>query len=240
MSVLRARCQRFLECVMDLLFPAPCVGCNEMLPPFLPDRPALCPMCRTKYETCRTHTRDLLETPRRLAHISLVQYRTSDKPGVAERLIFRIKHSEERRVFQFVARELKPRVEAVWERLYLDPSEVVWAYPPRRPVALRKDGFDQAWRLAHTLAKTCGGTCLPLIERTGERIKEQKRLDAAARARNAAKAYCLAEDAEETVRGKVIMLVDDLCTTGATLGACADLLIGAGAEGVIWVTVGQV
>lgn len=240
MSSLRDCFKRMGRFVTDLVFPPLCVGCEEVLPPGDPACPMLCPVCRTKYEACRTRTRDLLETPRRLVHISLVQYRPGEEPGVAEHLIYRIKHHEEMRVFRFLAKELQPRVKAVWERLYLDPAEAIWVYPPRRPAALRKDGFDQAQRLADTLAALCGGTCLPLIRRTGEKIKEQKRLDAVARARNAAKAYCLADGAEETVKGRVIMLVDDLCTTGATLGACADLLMAAGAHGVIWVTVGQV
>ena len=42
---------------------------------------------------------------------------------------------------------------------------------------------------------------------------------------------------EKTIRGKVILLIDDVYTTGSTLNECARTLKRAGAKKVIAVTV---
>ena len=55
---------------------------------------------------------------------------------------------------------------------------------------------------------------------------------------NAKDAYRI--DAEEgALTNTTVILVDDVHTTGATLSACADLLLAAGAEAVLLVTVAR-
>ena len=114
---------------------------------------------------------------------------------------------------------------------------LLFTYPPRRRAAVRKDGFDQAERLARALAIACEGEFASLIRRTRRGRQEQKRLDAAERADNAALAYELADVDPSILRDRIVVLCDDLRTTGATLNRCAELLIRAGARGVILSTV---
>lgn len=57
-------------------------------------------------------------------------------------------------------------------------------------------------------------------------------LDRAARARNVAGAFAVPEAARAELRGRRLVLVDDVLTTGATLDACVKALIRAGAERV--------
>jgi ComF family protein len=53
-----------------------------------------------------------------------------------------------------------------------------------------------------------------------------------ARAANQANAFALTPRHAERVRGRRVLLVDDVLTSGATLSACADTLRAAGASGV--------
>ena len=51
--------------------------------------------------------------------------------------------------------------------------------------------------------------------------------------------YKVNKDAERTINGRVILLIDDVITTGRTAGICANLLLGAGAQAVYVLAVAQ-
>ncbi len=59
---------------------------------------------------------------------------------------------------------------------------------------------------------------------------EQKRLSRKGRLKNARKSFYLAKNV--SVRGKRLLLIDDVTTTGSTLSALAELLLSAGAAEV--------
>jgi len=98
----------------------------------------------------------------------------------------------------------------------------------------RKRGYNQAERLARALAGRIGVKCEMLLTKRSDR-ETQSRLPRAERAKNVRKAF------QASVRsgGKSILLVDDICTTGETLRACADELLRAGASRVAAVTVAK-
>jgi ComF family protein len=97
---------------------------------------------------------------------------------------------------------------------------------PLSAARLRQRGFNQAALLAEEIAVSVGGLVAPdLLTRT-ER-PSQRSLGEADRLSNLAGAFRCARPAE--TRGKRILLVDDVVTTGATASACADTLAQAGA-----------
>ena len=232
----------------DLLFPPRCVGCDELLPPFVRRVTVFCPLCRTAWETAVNEAAADSAADATRGLVYLVHYRSGHTDGIPEKLIYHLKHRGDPRAFAFVAERLAPRLLDTAATIPTRPAvgedqPLLFTYPPRRRSAVREDGFDQAERLAKALAATCGGDLATgasaLIQRTHRKAKEQKTLTAEEREVNATSAYVLSPKASATVRDRTVVICDDLCTTGATLNRCATLLVEAGARSVILCTVAR-
>ena len=107
------------------------------------------------------------------------------------------------------------------------PDGVVPVPLHRRRLAWR--GFNQSTELGRALGKRLA---IPVLDRALVRTRHtppQTRLGHDARQANIKDAF--AAD-PSLVRGKQLLLVDDVCTTGATLHECARTLNRAGAAGV--------
>jgi ComF family protein len=98
-------------------------------------------------------------------------------------------------------------------------------------------GFNQADLLARPLARRLGATVAPALERR-RRTETQASLSPSERRTNVVGAFALRRGAD--VRGKRILLVDDVLTTGATVGAAASVLRQAGASHVAVLTLARV
>ena len=236
--------RRTASAARDLLFPPRCVGCGDLLPPFVRRATVFCPLCRTAWETAITEAADHAAADAGRGLIYLVHYRPGHADGIPEKLIYHLKHEGDPRAFSFVAERLAPRLLDAAATLPTrapvgEDKPILFTYPPRRRSAVREDGFDQAQRLAKALAGACDGDFAALIRRTHRKAREQKTLNAEERAVNATSSYILADKAAEAVRDRTVVICDDLCTTGATLNRCAALLVEAGARSVILCTVAR-
>lgn len=96
---------------------------------------------------------------------------------------------------------------------------------PLHSVRLAERGFNQASLLAREVAEACGRFSVALRRR--EARQRQASLGREERLANLGGAFVA-----DGVRGRTIMLVDDVCTTGATLLACEQALLEAGATSV--------
>jgi ComF family protein len=100
--------------------------------------------------------------------------------------------------------------------------------------------YNQSALLARALADVCGVPAdVALLERTRP-TPTQGGLSREGRQRNVAGAFHLRGGREEAVRNKRIVLIDDVLTTGATLGECARALLAAGAARVDALTLARV
>lgn len=103
---------------------------------------------------------------------------------------------------------------------------VTWTPSSRRRRWSR--GFDQAELLAEALARELDLEARPTLEKFRHRPPQSKTKTAAKRRANVQGAYRLLPGAD--VRGRTVLVVDDILTTGATLGECGRILRQAGAK----------
>ena len=100
----------------------------------------------------------------------------------------------------------------------------------------RERGYNQAALLAKGLSRLIG---TPVNNKTLVRhriTKTQMTLNAAERKINVSNAFTCQSTA---LRGKKVLLIDDVCTTGATLDACAQALKQAGVCAVYGLTLAR-
>jgi ComF family protein len=112
-----------------------------------------------------------------------------------------------------------------------------WLIPvPLHPSRERDRGYNQSELLARQLGRRVS---VPISSRGVRRIRAtavQMTLNAAERRHNVAGAF---ECVEARVRGARVVMIDDVGTTGATLDACAQAVLQAGAASVMGLTLAR-
>lgn len=94
----------------------------------------------------------------------------------------------------------------------------------------KKRGFDQGQLLAERLSGQVGIPVVPLLKKIRNNPPQSGITGHAHRKANVLGAYICVDP--QALRGKRILLLDDILTTGATAGECARILLTAGAEAV--------
>ncbi len=134
-----------------------------------------------------------------------------------------------------LARPLACLMAEVVRRARADPVTCVLPVP-LAPGRLAERGYDQAWELAHQVARELQ---LPARARWLERPVDgahQADLSLPQRLRNLRGAFRVAPSAQAALQGRHVALVDDVMTSGATLREAASALRRAGAARVdAWV-----
>lgn len=92
--------------------------------------------------------------------------------------------------------------------------------------------FNQSALLAYGVSKASGVPCAADILKRVKYTPPQMRLDRKTRIVNVKRAFATAPEMAHRVKDKIVVLVDDVVTTGATVNACAKELKKAGAKQV--------
>jgi ComF family protein len=102
---------------------------------------------------------------------------------------------------------------------------------PLHPSRLAERGFNQSALLARPVARRLSAPFCPVAVARVRDTPRQAALDRRARLANLSGAFRVRQP--ERVRGRDVLLIDDVCTTGATLVACARALREAGVRSVV-------
>lgn len=219
---------------LDLLFPPRCVCCGKLC-----DAAryygALCMVCGAKWklERHRYASNERYAVPGTRWLLYLTRY-TKGGNSVGSRMILGAKDRCRCHYLNFMAHELAAHLGR-----YLDfsPENTVIAYAPRRASARRRTGFDQSQMLGQTLGKVLHLPCLDALQNCSK--VEQKGLTSSERIQNAQHAIVVRRNYAEMLRGKHVLLLDDIMTTGATAAFCAKALNSAGASTVDIIVIGR-
>ncbi|HYL40726.1 MAG TPA: ComF family protein [Candidatus Binatus sp.] len=209
---------------LDLALPASCVGCRREGSP-------LCADCRAWLRIRVTNQPGLpIGIPADLPAPLLQLEWCAPFTGVARRAIHELKYAGERRL----AAPLGEAVAARWRHAAAGGEVLVPV--PASPDRIRDRGFDHAVLIATVAGRALGLPVVGGLERV-HATAAQHALGRSGRHANVGGAFRPRPGG--AVRGRWIVLVDDVVTTGATLSGCATALLDAGAAGVSAVTVAR-
>ncbi len=154
----------------------------------------------------------------------LTEYKSTSADEAQNKIIYFVKRNRNKRVFSFLASQLAPRVSEMLAQTDTGRENAVITYVPRSVRAGIKYGFDQSEMICRELSEISGIPCITAIRRRSGR--EQKKMKAQSRKKNASHAFVAdSRLTESDIKGKYVILFDDVVTTGSSMSACADIIM---------------
>jgi predicted amidophosphoribosyltransferase len=191
-----------LHDALSVLWPVCCAGCGA-------DDRALCRSCRAA----------ITPSPRLRALPGLPVVAALDYDGVSRAAILALKEHARRDVVRPLGASLGAAIAVAAAHV---GGRIELVAMPIRAASWRRRGYDPVRELVSAAGHRRPTDALAVVASRGE----QKTLGRSARAENLAGSMC----ARGGMRGRRVLLVDDVVTTGATLLEAARALRAAGAE----------
>jgi ComF family protein len=200
---------------MGFLAPPHCHACGHPFD-YDPGGQALCGPCLAK------------PPPWRRAR-AVLRYDDASKP-----LILRLKHGDRLEGAPAYARWLARAGADL-----LAEADLIVPVPLHRWRLLARR-YNQAAVLAQALGRVSGVAVLPDALERVRRTVSQGHMDREQRRRNVRGAFAVAEKYRRRLEGRQVLVLDDVLTTGATVGECTRVLLAGGAAAVDVLTLGRV
>lgn len=230
--------------LLDLAYPPVCLNCDT--PTATPD--TLCSAC---FRTLRPITAPLcpvlgLPFDVSLGPGALSAEALADPPPFGRARSAVIYGEVSATIVSRLKYEDRPELARFCARLMLGAGHEIWADKPILiPVPLhaarqRERRFNQSAELAQALGRLTGLDVDPTLVTRTRRTRQQVGLSGDGRQRNVAGAFAVHPDVLVRTRGRRVVLIDDVYTTGATVKAVTRTLSRAGVEAVDVVTFARV
>lgn len=205
--------------------------CDECLLRWEREKQGNCPICGQKCGECwcgiKLDTKGAIYAERHLSFYS------SSVESATKRIILGMKRKLDKRIADMISAEL---AEVIIQDI--DITDAVIVHVPRSAYSIRYYGFDQSLILAEGISRIIDIPHLSPIVHKGKAI--QKKLSLSERKINVRKSYFLDKDRSADIKGKTVILLDDVVTTGATAARCASLLKRAGAKRIYMLSIAKV
>lgn len=216
---------------LDALFPNKCIGCDAIIP----KGESVCDFClenllKTNFDTrckvCGNLKKDCL------CKYHVFHFTSATAPfyndGTAQKIMYAFKFNRKLHFAKFFAKRMSISVKTDFYGTDFDCIVYV-------PMALKKElkrGYNQSRELAREISKILD---IPLVENAlgcNNKRFAQYKTKFKERFNNVKGVYY----PNVSLKGRTVLLVDDIKTTGATLDECAKALFKAGANDVYCVT----
>jgi ComF family protein len=228
MAVLRSVYRFIVTPFLDFVFPPVCVSCNQALSN---SSQRVCDKC---WNSIQRVTRDhplYLETRAKLTESGTVSDLVSEfvfeKEGAFQHVAHALKYSG----YESVGRELGRRIGLTMNEWGITADGLIPI--PLHKVKQRERGYNQAELIARGISKSTGIPVRTDLVRRIKHTQTQTQLSFEERRINMEDAFEIERRALPALADKTFILVDDVITTGATIQACAQELMTAGASHVI-------
>ncbi|MBR5485288.1 MAG: ComF family protein [Oscillospiraceae bacterium] len=224
----------FLNRLLGILFPEKCIFCGEITNggygpcgkcesrlPFITGK--LCAHCGLPSEECRCYSKN---------HLYVRCIAPAYYIDEMQKAVKMLKFSDFPKAAIPLAALMAKSVNEHYAGIHFD----VIASVPMTKRAVRKRGYNQAALLADELAKLIKVKHDPLLLYKNRETGIQHKLSARNRVQNVSGAF----SASPRVKGKCVLLVDDISTTGETFAVCTKALLEQGASSVYCVSAAAV
>lgn len=204
--------------IIHLLYPDLCEGCSK---PLISGEHVLCMGCATLLPETNYHYTDNNETVMRFAgrvpfvKATSLAYFTED--GLLQHLLHGLKYRGQIENGKYLGARLAATLKKGGWLSNIDAIIPV----PLHASRLQERGFNQSAVIANAMGKTVDELSLMRIRKTESQTTKTR----AERADNMQGAFSLPDSTR--LNGKHVLLLDDVLTTGATIEACANVLLSA-------------
>lgn len=224
--------KQFINCIIDFIYPKICPLCEMKME----ENGHFCPQCMDRLINSMTMTihkgrQDFhhLEGEIHFDKVFTCWNYTADM----EKLIHTVKYQRGKRL----GRLLGVKAGEALKRTFEGWNESVMVPVPLHKIRHRERGYNQSEILSRGLAEHIPFPIESKILVRRRKTQSQTLLPIQERQKNVEGAFNVIEP--HFFKGKRILLVDDVCTSGSTLNSCAYSLKNAGVKGIVCVALAR-
>lgn len=205
---------------ISLIFPTTCVNCNR---PLIKAEKHLCTSCKIDLPTTDDHKSRKNELFHKFVFSSQIKSAQAflyfHHAGIAQKLLHQLKYNGKKEIGESLGS---------WFADSLTGLEVDFIIPiPLHPNRKRKRGYNQSSYIAKGIGNQLGIEVREDIISRARQTTTQTKKSKVQRWQDLENVY---SDASEVVRNRKVLVVDDVITTGATIGMLCERLSAQGVQ----------